>query len=664
VLNSFVSIAAVQVALVDTLKSVNLTPDGIIGHSVGELGCAYADGCFTAEETVLAAFARGDAITKANLAEGAMAAVGLSWEDAKKRCPEGVYPACHNAADSVSISGPPAAIDKFVEELKAEGIFAKKVQSSGQAFHSKYISQAGPMLKERLIKLLGEKKERSKRWISTSIEESKWGDEIAKWSSVDYHVNNLLSPVLFHSALAHIPKGATVIEIAPHALLQAVLKRSLPGTTNIGLMNRNAPNQTVAVLAALGKIYNSGHNPTVANIYPEVAYPVSVTTPSLSPLIQWDHSTPWDVAKFGQTTGQNIIQVDLTNELDAFIEGHCIDGRILYPATGYLVLVWKTIAKLHGTTYDKVKVVFENVDLERATILQKGGNCKFTINVLEGSGEFEVIEGGGVAVKGTVRVVENDEDMGFLQLKDLEGSQYRSLGESDVYKELRLRGYDYAGMFRGIKEVDNEGTWAKLAWESNWVSYLDTMLQFSILSQPNRGLYLPTRLQRVAIDPMALTDFVLNNKNSEKGLPAYKYKDLNVVKSRGVELRGLKASLAPRRQGIQADPKLEEYTFVPYFDESGASGSDIRTLVDIVIENTQTLKLKVTEVTRSVDTAIADQVHTVANGQPMYQDDITVLTTKSEQGKVPESWAKNGFKVVAKDEVVPPAEAVHMVVSE
>lgn len=38
---------------------IGLEPDGIIGHSVGELGCAYADGSFTAEEVVKAAYWRG-----------------------------------------------------------------------------------------------------------------------------------------------------------------------------------------------------------------------------------------------------------------------------------------------------------------------------------------------------------------------------------------------------------------------------------------------------------------------------------------------------------------------------------------------------------------------------------------------------------------------------
>lgn len=43
---------------------------------MGELGCAYADGCFTAEEMLLSAHARGGASTKTELIRGMMAAVG------------------------------------------------------------------------------------------------------------------------------------------------------------------------------------------------------------------------------------------------------------------------------------------------------------------------------------------------------------------------------------------------------------------------------------------------------------------------------------------------------------------------------------------------------------------------------------------------------------
>lgn len=60
----------------DILSAVGVQPDGIIGHSAGELGCAYADGCLTIQETVLAAWARGKAALNGKLIKGLMAAVG------------------------------------------------------------------------------------------------------------------------------------------------------------------------------------------------------------------------------------------------------------------------------------------------------------------------------------------------------------------------------------------------------------------------------------------------------------------------------------------------------------------------------------------------------------------------------------------------------------
>lgn len=82
-------------------------------------------------------------------------------------------------------------------------------------------------------------KPRTSKWISSSIPEARWHTDLAKMASADYLVNNLVSPVLFQEALKHIPSNAMVIEIAPHGLLQAVLKRSLDSTCSMAsLMKR------------------------------------------------------------------------------------------------------------------------------------------------------------------------------------------------------------------------------------------------------------------------------------------------------------------------------------------------------------------------------------------------------------------------------------------
>jgi len=79
-----------------------------------------------------------------------MVGVGMTWNEAHARCPKGVVPACHNSTDTVTISGPADSVASFVAELQKEGVFAKAVHSGGVAFHSYYMSQTAPALKERL----------------------------------------------------------------------------------------------------------------------------------------------------------------------------------------------------------------------------------------------------------------------------------------------------------------------------------------------------------------------------------------------------------------------------------------------------------------------------------------------------------------------------------
>lgn len=55
----------------------------LTGHSVGELGCAYADGCLTAEEMILSAYSRGLVSIQTPFIRGSMAAVGIGFEEVR-----------------------------------------------------------------------------------------------------------------------------------------------------------------------------------------------------------------------------------------------------------------------------------------------------------------------------------------------------------------------------------------------------------------------------------------------------------------------------------------------------------------------------------------------------------------------------------------------------
>jgi len=84
------------------------------------------------------------------------------------------------------------------------------------------------------------------------------------------------------------------------------------------------------------------------------------------------------------TSGERIVNVTLKDETFEYVSGHVIDGRNLFPATGYLALVWDTISKLRGQWLKEIPIVFENVKFIRATHIPKQGDLDLTIMVQKG----------------------------------------------------------------------------------------------------------------------------------------------------------------------------------------------------------------------------------------------------------------------------------------
>uniref|UniRef100_A0A8C2CHT2 Fatty acid synthase n=1 Tax=Cyprinus carpio TaxID=7962 RepID=A0A8C2CHT2_CYPCA len=504
--HAFVGLAAIQVAQIDMLQRMGLQPDGIVGHSVGELACGYADGSLSHSETILAAYWRGRCIKEANLPPGGMAAVGLTWEECKAQCPQGVVPACHNAEDTVTISGPQDSVSKFVAQLKESGVFAKEVRSAGVAFHSYYMASIAPALLSALQKVIKNPRPRSSRWISTSIPQADWESPLALYSSAEYHVNNLVSPVLFQEGLSFVPDNAVAVEIAPHALLQAILKRSLKPTCSIlPLMKRGHANNLEFFLSHVGKIYMNGINVDSNKLYPAVEYPVPTGTPLISPHIQWDHSQVWDIYA-------------------TLVNCFCISG---------------------------------SVQLE--------------VRLMPATNRFEVSENGNLAVSGKVSVLEDagldafHAELNKPMAVDKEDSKLL-LKAGDIYKELRLRGYDYGKTFQGILESNNAGDCGKLHWTGNWVTFLDTMLQMIVVGLPGRSLRLPTRIRSVYVDPKLHEERVNEYADGQKAVDVHVNRCLDNITAGGVQICGLHATVAPRRQQQQTPPTLEEFVFVPYVD--------------------------------------------------------------------------------------------------
>lgn len=183
-----------------------------------------------------------------------MAAVGLSKETISKILPPNVVIACQNGKQIVTISGLESPVRTFVRKLQSEGVFAKIVNTSNIAFHSEYTTTAGNVLRQFLNTIITKPTPRTSKWISTSVPDNQQNEDWAKLNCAEYHVNNFENTVLFDEVYKHIPDNAIVIEVAPHGILQAILKRELnSNVTCISLSDKNSADNELFFLSSVGK---------------------------------------------------------------------------------------------------------------------------------------------------------------------------------------------------------------------------------------------------------------------------------------------------------------------------------------------------------------------------------------------------------------------------
>jgi fatty acid synthase, animal type len=325
-LNIFVGVVSIQIALTDLLYKIGVKPNFFIGHSVGELACAYADGTLTLEQTILVAYSRGMSIIEGVKIPGMMAAVAMNYKDLKNILPHDIEIACHNSIESCTISGPIESVQKFVSEIKSKNVLAKIVDSSNVAFHSSLIANCGSIFADKLKNIIIDPKKRSSKWISTSINENSCDE----YSSIDYHVNNMLSSVRFAEGLTKLPEDSLIIEIAPHGLLLPILKQSIPNGVSISLTQRGIEDGVIFLLQSLGKVYQSGVDLDIRQIYPKIDFPVSRGTPMISPLVKWLHDETFPVPMYDPflRCDKRNLTINPNDPIYSIMKGHQLDGKL------------------------------------------------------------------------------------------------------------------------------------------------------------------------------------------------------------------------------------------------------------------------------------------------------------------------------------------------
>ncbi|OXM53078.1 type I polyketide synthase [Amycolatopsis alba DSM 44262] len=137
------ALGLVEAALCGLLADLGVRPDLLAGHSYGELAALSVAGAFDTATLVALSRARARSIAEVAGADpGAMAAVKASREElaAALDRPDVVL-ANHNAPGQTVLSGPTAAVEEAVRELRDQGIGAKRIPVAC-AFHSPLVAGA------------------------------------------------------------------------------------------------------------------------------------------------------------------------------------------------------------------------------------------------------------------------------------------------------------------------------------------------------------------------------------------------------------------------------------------------------------------------------------------------------------------------------------------
>ncbi|EFA05248.1 Fatty acid synthase-like Protein [Tribolium castaneum] len=318
----------------------------------------------------------------------------------------------------------------------------------------------------------------------------------------------------------------------------------------------------VAFLDGLGRLYQNGVDLHLEKLYAPVEFPVSRATPMISPLVKWYHDKIWHSTAFTAFAKKTDAKYDIgLMDENSYLEGHVIDGRNLFPATGYLNIIWEIIAKERYAQPIHLPIVFENCKFVRATTMPKAGFITFAVSIQRKSGFFEIVENDSIVMTGRVLVPDDIKsyqvDLPELKVSD-DPKEY--LDEFEVYKELYLRGYNYSGLFKGLVKCNIDGSSGLVRWDNNWISFMDKMLQIKILELDSRLLYVPTGIKKLSIDPIKHLEIV--EKKSDHLIPVSSYKNSDVIRCGGIEILGLQANAISKRKPI-LEPVLEKSIFIP-----------------------------------------------------------------------------------------------------
>lgn len=508
---------AVQVMVVDMLRSAGLDFSAVVGHSSGEIAAAYAAGFLSARDAIRIAFYRGKYTKFAkgpNGKSGAMIAAGTSMDDANDLCglPKlsgRVQLAASNSSASVTISGDEDAVDFVQLIFEDESKFARKLKVD-TAYHSSHMKACSSYYLEALGACgiqISQPGVNACPWYSSVFGGEKVTMEHSELLSNAYWKDNMLQPVLFSQALTAAVKDigtpGLALEVGPHAALKgpASLTIEEAGGAAIpyfGTLARGT-NDFVALSSTIGSVWTVlGTSAVDFKAYDRLfAQDATYTISKDLPCYTWDHEKViWNETRLSkahrlrENPTHELLGARATDEGEGefrwrnyikpnempWLKGHAIQGQTVFPAAGFAVMALEASKQLVPDYEKTVKLVeLLNFSIHKALSFMDDNTGVETIYIMSNVHKSDHT----ITADFSIHACQNKETGGFVSVAC--GEIRMTTGEPSVealperveskipllpvdteffYKELAKLGYGYTGMFNGITEMKRSAGYA------------------------------------------------------------------------------------------------------------------------------------------------------------------------------------------------------------